>query len=196
MIKAVIFDLGGVVINFNNSPYYKYLSKESGLSLEIVRHTIDDITLPDFEKGRLTLKQFKKNTAKKLGIKQDKIKWLEFYKETVKFNYDVLELLKELHKEYITGYLSNVDISRYLYTVKIIDMSIFDFRFASCYLKLRKPDIRIYKKLIKELKLTPDEIVFIDDREENVDSAVRAGIHGITFKNRRTLDIELSRLGL
>ena len=196
MIKAIIFDLGGVVINFNNTPYYKYISKESGLSLETVRHIIEDITLPDFEKGNSTLKQFEKTTAIKLGIKQNKIKWLEFYKETVKFNYDVIELLKELHKEYITGYLSNVDMTRYLYTIKIMDVTLFDFRFASCYLKLRKPDIRIYKKLIKELKLTPNEIVFIDDREENVNSAVRAGIHGIKFKNRRTLDIELSKLGL
>ncbi len=196
MIKAIIFDLGGVVINFNNTPYYGYLSKESGLSLETIRHMIEDTTLPDFEKGISTLKQFEKITAIKLGIKQNKIKWLEFYKETVKFNYDVIELIKELHKEYITGYLSNVDIPRYLYTVKIMDLSLFDFRFASCYLKLRKPDIRIYKKLIKELNLNPNEVVFIDDREENVNFAVKAGIHGIKFKNRRALDIELSSLGL
>ncbi len=196
MIKAIIFDLGGVVINFNNTPYYKYLSKEGGLSLKTIRHVIEDVTLPDFEKGKITLQQFEKNTAIKLGMKQNRIRWLEFYKETVMFNYDVIELITTLHKEYITGYLSNVDISRYLYTIKIMNMDLFDFKFASCYIKLRKPDIKIYKKVIKELKLPSKEIIFIDDREENVNSAIKAGINGIHFKDRRTLDIELSKLGL
>ena len=80
MIKAIIFDLGGVVINFNNTPYYKYLSEKSNMTFKDITSLIDNKYLPIFEKGRMTLKEFEKKLAIDLSIPLRDVKWLEFYK--------------------------------------------------------------------------------------------------------------------
>ena len=195
-IKAVIFDLGGVVINYDNKEYYKYLSKESKAKFSEVKKIIEQKTLPDFEKGKITLKQFESKVAKDLHISKEKVMWLKFYKKTVKFNYDVIELIKILHKDYTIAFLSNIDKSRYSFTMKLLDLNLFDFRFTSCYLKSRKPDLLIYKNVMKKLNLKQKEAIFIDNMFENIKGANKAGLIGIHFKSRRKLDIALYKHNL
>lgn len=67
---------------------------------------------------------------------------------------------------------------------------------SSCYLGLRKPDAAIYKKALDIVQRTPEEVVFIDDRAENVAAAVAVGIHGIQFKDPVRLSGELAALGI
>ncbi|MBP3345918.1 MAG: HAD-IA family hydrolase [Alphaproteobacteria bacterium] len=55
------------------------------------------------------------------------------------------------------------------------------YRFASFDLKLLKPDPRIYQEVRRRLDCRFDEMIFIDDKEKNVQSAVSLGIHGIVF---------------
>jgi putative hydrolase of the HAD superfamily len=196
MIKAIIFDLGGVVINYDNTNYYKYLVKVSKIKYSKVKKIIEQKTLPDLESGRITLKQFEKIISKDLHVNKEKVNWLKFYKETVKFNYDIIELINILHKDYTIAFLSNIDKSRYSFTMKILDMNLFDFRFTSCYLRSRKPDLLIYKKVMKKLKLKQKEAIFIDDKIENIKGANKAGLIGIHFKNRRKLDIALYKYKL
>jgi FMN phosphatase YigB (HAD superfamily) len=45
-----------------------------------------------------------------------------------------------------------------------------------------KPNREIYEKLIEKLKCKPEEILFIDDKEKNVNSAIDLGINGIVYK--------------
>ncbi|MGC8479103.1 MAG: HAD-IA family hydrolase [Candidatus Micrarchaeia archaeon] len=189
-----MFDLGGVVINFNNSGYYKYLSEVSGFDKEKIAKIIENKYLQEFEKGKISIDFFEKQISKELKIKRSAVKWRAFYEQTVKFNYDVVELIQELHKEFIISFLSNIDKVRYNYTKKILDLNLFDFRFVSCNMGIRKPNLLIYKEVLNILKVMPEEAVFIDDRIENVLSAKSLGINAIQFKNRRDLDIKLSKI--
>ena len=61
-----------------------------------------------------------------------------------------------------------------------------EYRFASFELGLLKPDPRIYKEVCKKLNCRFDEVIFIDDKEKNVQSARNLGIHGIVF-NRKSV---------
>lgn len=49
--------------------------------------------------------------------------------------------------------------------------------------KMGKPDREIYQCLCDRFHLIPEETVFLDDREENIEGARKLGIHGIVFKN-------------
>lgn len=60
--------------------------------------------------------------------------------------------------------------------------------FLSYRLHLLKPDVRIYQKVLEQLKAAPDEVVFIDDKPANVEAAKSLGIHGIVFQKETILD--------
>ena len=60
--------------------------------------------------------------------------------------------------------------------------------FLSYRLHLLKPDVRIYQKVLEQLKAAPDEVVFIDDKSANVQAAQSLGIHGIVFNKETILD--------
>ncbi len=61
---------------------------------------------------------------------------------------------------------------------------------------MEKPDAKIYEYLLKEIKLPAQNVVFIDDRLENVDAAKQVGIDAILFASQKQLQKELEvRLG-
>ncbi len=196
MIRAVIFDIGGVVVRFTNTDYYHHLSRISGKPYRFIERTIEKGLLAPFESGKMGIDRFSAGIAKTLGIKKSQVQWIEFYKKTVKMNYDVLELVEQLQKEYKTALLTNADIARYRYTTKILNMDLFDYRFQSCYIKARKPDPKIYRYALKKMGLKPEETVFIDNMIENVEGARKVGMNAIHFVGRRRLDKELAEFGL
>jgi len=72
----------------------------------------------------------------------------------------------------------------------------FDAFFSSCYLGLRKPDRKIYQVALDVLQRDPEEVVFIDDREENVAAAASLGIHAIRYVGSAALAEALAGLGV
>jgi putative hydrolase of the HAD superfamily len=72
----------------------------------------------------------------------------------------------------------------------------FEVAFSSCYVGLRKPNVAIYRRAIDILGVKPERILFIDDRQENADGAVRAGMRGIRFEGEATLRERLRELGM
>jgi putative hydrolase of the HAD superfamily len=67
----------------------------------------------------------------------------------------------------------------------------FKVAFSSCYVGLRKPHVEIYRRAIDILGAPPERILFIDDRQENVDGAVLAGMKGIRFEGEQQLQKQL-----
>ena len=67
---------------------------------------------------------------------------------------------------------------------------------SSCYLGLRKPDLAIYECALDVLSRPAERILFIDDRAENVEGAINAGMKAIQFKNDEQLRSEFAVLGL
>jgi putative hydrolase of the HAD superfamily len=72
----------------------------------------------------------------------------------------------------------------------------FQVAFSSCYVGLRKPDPAIYRRAIDILGGPPGRVLFIDDRQQNVDGASAAGMKAIRFQNEAALRNELAKLGV
>jgi len=68
--------------------------------------------------------------------------------------------------------------------------------FSSCFVKLRKPDEAIYELALAMTQREPQECVFIDDREVNLESARRLGMHALHFRSASQLRQELHKLGV
>lgn len=65
----------------------------------------------------------------------------------------------------------------------------------SCDVQQIKPEVDIYKTLLKRYSLKPEKSVFLDDRAVNCEGAGRAGIHTIQFENLKQAAKELEKLG-
>jgi putative hydrolase of the HAD superfamily len=64
----------------------------------------------------------------------------------------------------------------------------FEARFFSCRLRLSKPDPAIYRAVLDHLAAMPEDVVFFDDRRDNVDAAARLGIRAHVFTSPEQID--------
>jgi putative hydrolase of the HAD superfamily len=72
--------------------------------------------------------------------------------------------------------------------------ALFKVALSSCYLGLRKPEPAIYQRALEILGRPAERILFIDDRQENVDVAVKAGMKALRFAGAEALRRELESL--
>ena len=59
-----------------------------------------------------------------------------------------------------------------------------------------KPNAEIYHHLIQSFGIEPEETLFIDDRQDNIEQAQKLGFHGIRFTNPMKLQEKIQNLGL
>jgi len=191
-IKAVIFDMGGVLLDAVNYKYFRKMEGFTHTSEKTIRNFIESM-LADYESGNMTKHEFESKIANRFGIKESEVMWPIFLHDNGKAKKDMVSLAKKLGKKYKLACITNVDKSRYYYAKSIIDYSIFKFVLASCYFGISKPDSRIYLEALKRLKIKPNEALFIDDMEVNVKGARKAGINAIHFKGIKGLKKDLKR---
>jgi putative hydrolase of the HAD superfamily len=72
----------------------------------------------------------------------------------------------------------------------------FRVAFSSCYVGLRKPGAPIYRRALDILGAPPERVLFIDDRQENVEGAQSVGMKGIRFTGEAALRSQLKSLGV
>jgi putative hydrolase of the HAD superfamily len=72
----------------------------------------------------------------------------------------------------------------------------FKLALSSCFIGRRKPELAIYRCALDVLGTPPDRVLFIDDRQENADGAIAAGMKAIVFKGEAALRQELQGLGV
>lgn len=196
MIKLIIFDMGGVVIDFDERYAYDYLSNNIGVSTKRVGEVFDPI-IKQMEYGRITLNSAIKIASKKLGRKITIDEWKLSFMNTAHLNQKTLRTIIKLSKNYKVVALTNVTKSRYIMFFKhFIEEDIFAKVFASCYLGMRKPEHKIYRYVIKYMNIKAQQTLFIDNLKVNVIGAKQIGMNGIVFNNNTQLDKSLKRIGV
>jgi len=110
---------------------------------------------------------------------------------------ETLELVDELHEAGLhLAVLSNAPSSM----GRLVESQPWAAHFQRLYfsgdLGLVKPEPAIYRHLLDDLGATPAELAFLDDRSDNVEAAIQAGINGILFTDAARARAELKRIGL
>ena len=97
----------------------------------------------------------------------------------------MLEILTLLKQKYLLFALTN-DIKEWiLHRINTFNLkTYFNLIISSSDIGFAKPDKRMYHYLITQLNLPPEEILFIDNREENLKPAEGLGMKTFQFKNR------------
>ncbi len=180
MIKNIIFDMGGVLIDYNpEKSLYGIFDRETAdiLLREIFRNQL----WADKDRGIITpeeIMEIKKNsipaeTYEKVCEMVD-----NFYPYMPVFEqmYDFVNSLKE--NGYGIYLLSNASSDFHIRREGIPALSLFDGVLISADYKLLKPEKEIYETLYKEFNLRPEECFFIDDVQKNIDGARATGMDG------------------
>ena len=192
MVKNIIFDMGGVLIDYNpEKTLYSLFDKETAdiLLKEIFRNEI----WSDKDRGIIFPEDI---MAQKKGAIPEEVfeKTSElvhnFYPYMPPFEkmYDFVKQLKE--NGYSIYLLSNASSDFHERRKGIPALSLFDGVIVSADYKLLKPEKEIYETLYKEFSLKPEECYFIDDVQKNIDGAAATGMDGHCYYHG---DIEILR---
>ena len=185
MIKNVIFDFGNVLIDWN--PAYLFLPYFDG-DEERCRFFTDNVCNrewftrmdrgEDMNKCVAELQTTYPQYAEAVAMFRDR--WFEMCNGEIP---GMLELILDLKSKGVGVFgLTNwpaetfTEARRRFKTLANIDRYV-----VSSAVKLAKPDPAIYKLLLSKYSLQPEECVFIDDRKDNVDTAIRLGMSGIVY---------------
>jgi len=209
-IKAIIFDIGGVLqipkliprliqdthligvpahCGHRNKSIHEYVADKLKIVLDQWFDAIDTAYAKSIE-GKLTEKQVLNIISKNLKIKKTKLKkWLiKAYKNNINLNKELLEQAIKLKKQgYRIAILSDQwPFSKIALMPKPLTKH-FSPVIVSCEVGVRKPNQKIYSIILEKLKLIPCECLFIDNQEWNIKPAKKLGMKTILFKNNKQL---------
>ena len=194
MIKAIISDIGGVMVQGNNmKTHYAPLLKSLNINKEEFFKSYKE-QVHKASRGKITGKKMISLIAKDLNIDKKKLleNWIKYKKQSTKKNLELEKIYKKLKKQgYKIGSMSGVLDIHYNVFKKSNIYDIFDFNIRSFQVGYNKPDIQIYKLLLKKLKLPPKQILFIDDVKICLIPAKKMGMKTILYKNNKQLGREL-----
>jgi len=202
-IKAIIFDLGGVVLDFDFSNFYNNIIAQSPLNKPQTPIMLEFFRQSDiYHQGNMTDDEFYHLACDLLQIcALDQTNFYSAFNSIISgLNPEIISLIRKLKetKKYRLIALSNVNSSHWDYILKknwdFIDY--FDELILSHEIHLIKPNPKIFEYAIQKAKCKPTQIVFIDDGLNNIRAAQEFGIHGIKFTTKDELIKELLKLGI
>jgi len=112
---------------------------------------------------------------------------------------DAIEIVRQLaeSRRYLMATLNNEILELNVYRIKHFGLSrYFSVFFSSCFLGLRKPDEAIYRTALQVTQRQPEECIFIDDREVNLECPRELGLRTIHFQDATQLRRELRENGI
>lgn len=200
MIRAVISDLGRVLLWFDNNVFLRKLAARAGRSFEEVKAAVhgDLELIRRFDGGALSPAGFYERVVSLVGADVTHDEFFGMYNDIFSLNRAVARLLARVRQAgYRTLLLSNTDPERFGFVLRRFpELLIFDGYVLSFELGLLKPDPAIYLAAARLAGCPPSECVFIDDIEENVRGAEEVGMVGVHYRPQSDLEAELKGLGL
>ena len=203
-IETVFFDIGGVVVH---APMEEYKT----LGAEVFGCREDHLVLcsaellPQLEMGKITSAEFWEGVGEKLAfmgmgraVPGWKFKgfWEGILLDSLKIHPEVLEVCAKLRSKAVVGALSNTIQEHAMVLQKQGLYQNFNPVILSCQVGMRKPNADIYQKAAQMVKCKPARCLLIDDMEENVEGAKKAGFQALLYRNLDELRLELHRMSL
>lgn len=197
MIKSIVFDWGGVLIDRPTPGLLNYFSKYFKVSEEKFNNAHKKY-VHFLQKGILPENLYWEKMCSDLVVNKpdEKSLWKQAFKSVYQEKKDIFDIATVLKKNgYKTGFLSNTEApSMEFFYEQGYDM--FDVLVFSCKEGFRKPEKKIYEITLHRLKTKPEETIFIDDREDNIKGAESLGIQTILFKDSKHLREKLESFNL
>ncbi len=195
-IKYVIFDLGGVLVDWNPEYLYEKIFPEAP---EKMNFFLNEVCTKDwnmqqdagrtFEEGTQILLKDYPEYEKEIRLFFDR--WEEMMLGEIKGTSLILNKLKSLNEVKLYA-LTNWSAETFPIAKKRFEfLKHFEGIVVSGEEHTRKPYPKIYEIMLNRFELEPQHCIFIDDSLENVEGARKLGINGLHYKNSKQLKADL-----
>ncbi|MGZ5210438.1 MAG: HAD family hydrolase [Kaistella sp.] len=199
-IKNIIFDFGGVVMDWNPRYFFKdYFNDDEKMEF-FLKHIAEDDWNAEQDRGR-SLREGTEIQIQKFPEWENELRayydnWSTMLKSDIPENVQVLRKLE--HSDYELFGLTNWSAETFPYALENYDFfNVFKGKIVvSGTEELIKPDPKIWKVLLERYQLTSEESVFIDDNPKNIEVAETLGFVTVHIQQETNLEKELRNLGL
>ena len=195
MIKAVIFDFGNVICQYDNHLFTTAISGFSPLTeRELYRLIYEQSDLPClYETGMISSGAFYEKLIRLCQLKVSKEAFISAYTGIFKPIISTIQLIERLKENYRIALLSNTNELHFSSVIKQQKVfGLFDAVSLSFEVKAMKPDRLIFDDCLNKLGLLPCECIYIDDIQEYADKATALGFEGIQYKTEQLLQQDLA----
>lgn len=199
-IDTIIFDLGGVLIDWNPRYLYQNIFKKE----EEITWFLENVCTPEWNEQQDAGRSFEEATAELLlkfpshehAIRAWYDRWQETIKGPIHETVEILKIIKD-SRRYRLYALTNWSAETFPWTLQNFEfLHWFEGIVVSGVEKTRKPFPEFYEILLKRYSVTPNKAIFIDDNLNNIEAARLLKIDGIHFQGAENLKAELLSRGL
>ena len=185
-IRAVIWDMGGVLVRTENQAPRERLAERHGLTLKQLYNLVFDTEVS--AKATLGIVQEEsvwQNIARTLNLDPEGLAaFMQEFWAGDGLDAGLHQFVNGLRANYKIGLLSNAwSGARSVLDQRYHMLDIFDVTIFSAEVGLAKPDPRIYQLVLGKLGVEAAQAIFVDDFQANIDAANSLGMHGVSFKN-------------
>lgn len=198
-IEAILFDLGGVIVDFNMSFAFNAFAEKSLLGRDRFEGLIRDTDwLERYECGKISTHDFCDFLQREASLDMDYddfyVSWTHVFEEDLTISID---FLTELNRRYPMGLVSNTNEAHAEHIRKHYGVfDCFDHHILSYQVGSIKPDRKIFEYAIEVMEKEPGELLFIDDRIENVCAAEQLGMQAQQFESLPCLQRTFRKCGI
>ncbi len=195
-IRAVFFDLGGVILRTEYQAPRQHLAEKLGMEYDdLVKVVFDSESGYQASMGAITpgahwaavIKRLKRPASELEAIRH------EFFAGDI-IDRTLLEFLRSLRGTYKTGLISNAwgDLREYIVREKFDDA--FDHMIISAEVGAVKPEAKIYQIALEQAGVHANEAVLVDDFAVNIEGCEKVGMQGIYFRDPESALLQLKEL--
>ena len=201
MIKAIIFDLDGVLVDTKQIHF-------EALNAALRKYKFEKISIDDHIKifdglptnEKLKILQKKKNLPKKYFLKINKYKQkvtAEILKKNIKKNDKIIHMMKNLHEKYKIAVATNAVNSTLKICLNKLGISKYvDFKLSNEDIVNPKPNPEIYLRIFIKFGIYPSEALIVEDSHYGREAAISSGAKLLPIKKIDELDLKKIKLNL
>jgi HAD superfamily hydrolase (TIGR01509 family) len=198
MVTTILFDIGNVLIGFDQELIWKRLATVSNLSADEIRQRIQASGVMDLhETGKLSSRELFQAIQDRgqldpaLSFEEFSLIWADIFWE----HKPITRLVQTLQQHYAILLLSNVGEIHWNWLVKQFPIfSQVDDLILSYQVGYMKPAREIYHEAIRRSGSLPEQCVYIDDIAEYIKASRQLGLQGIHYQSPAQLKSELKML--
>jgi len=201
MIKAIVFDMGGVVVDLDIDLCIKNFKEKAGF--ETIKEYLDPWHqkgfISDIEEGLTSAEDFDRECLlrSRPGTSAATVRAC-FCSLLTGLNPRTVALIRSLRGRYPLYVLSNNNPITRAWFGELLAREgltgVFAKEFYSYELKLLKPSREIYDRAVAEIGVRPEEVLFIDDSRSNAEGAQAAGITTLWLRPGMDIRAEVERM--
>lgn len=196
-IKAIIWDMGGVILRTDDFSSRDLLAKKLGSTRkDLEKEVFYSASAIQATLGTITSKDHWQNIANHFHLDAQGLEdFIKGFWEGDRMDIELVDYIRKLKNSFRTGLLSNAwSDTRNMLINRHPCLDAFHEAIFSAEVHLMKPNPEIYHLILDKLRVLPGESIFVDDFPENIIGAQEVGIHGVLFQTREQTITEIDQL--